>query len=238
MGSENGDMIRVSPLMIERLRASVRSRNEAAERVAEAQDVRAQAKKTRDDRDTTLREMNDEGNASDKRLADAARDLSKAERIFDEKDRMYKSRQDHARKMEARLLAICDVIEKGEDPDLFEREIDTGDSWRLVQIADIVGDLQAQPFVKLGIVDVGHLLGAEKGGKLEEHRKDGELTKLSLAFVPQAVTRWLYDTKRGRFVPEKWKDLREKKDAEVPEIKPEKAAAEAEEPTDSEPAAA
>jgi len=211
------DALSVSPLQIERLRAGNISWQNAVQSAEEVKEKWSTARETRDERKLTLTEALEEDDADDHRVAGLASDFASAERKFVSLDRDKRSREDHARKMEAHFVKIAQDLASGEADDLYAQDLDASDTWRAVLLADVISDIQAIPFVRLGVNTIGDLLDREKAGELKKLAKAGDLTRQQIEFSLQSAAKWMSQTGRGRSIPASIRDLIDKTGRPVPE---------------------
>lgn len=180
----------ISPLSIERLRASRFAWKDQETHAAEVKEKWQKAKATRDEREQAMAEAVDQDQA-DKAVAELAREFNRAERTFERIDRDKRSAEDQAKKMRAKFVELAEALAEGTDDDLYAKSVDTGESWRGTLVADVVGDLQAQQFLKVGLRSVADLLENDKD--LDGYFKAGDLDRKPGEFVLQAVARWMED---------------------------------------------
>lgn len=222
----------LSPLQLERLRATLASLRAANTAADEAAETLSQAKSDRDDKKESLtkavEEMEEAQEFDETRITGLSRDAVRADRKFAVCDREKRSRADFAKKMDAQFFKVAEAIADGQT-DLFGSEqASPSDLWKNVPIADIVGDLQAMPFIKQDIHTVGQV--CEKCEAINKLVKSGDIAKGSAEFVKQQVAFHLYTRGLTRCIPKDMKELVDKKPKAPPDVKEPKAEAAEEKP--------
>lgn len=119
-------------------------------------------------------------NNDDDQIASCGKDLHSCGERFDVIDRKRRSELDHARKMEDRLFQVLgEVIEFL--PQGPAKATET--SWRDIYLADLLGDMQAAPFSRVSIFQLGHLAENLKSGGIKQHVRDNDLTQAQVDFA-------------------------------------------------------
>lgn len=197
----------ISPLQIERLRGCRFSWKEAQERAEEKKESWLTAKGTRDERRETLATACDDEKVPEKKIASLAHDLTRAERKFDQLDREKRQVEDLSKKLGTKFVEIAEGIADGKADDLYAATVDTGEAWKGLLIADLVGDLQAMELGKNSIRTVGDLIEREDG--VLTLIKSGEIDKKRTHFIMQTVALNMAANGRNREVPTFMKKLRD-----------------------------
>lgn len=200
---------------MERVRASLQSWKDAESQLGELQEKHSQAKKTRDERREAVLEAED-GDQSDKKVADLTRDWARADKKFTSIDRDMRSRRDLAKKMEAKVLENVEKLIEGDDEaGLFEG--DEGEAWKAVLLADLVGDIHARGFVQQDAANVGAFLAKDKEDAWKPLVKSGELTRPQVTFMQSAVGKFLQASGRRRHATKGVAEALDKPRVSVPE---------------------
>lgn len=212
---------------MERLRSGLSAWRSAESAAAEAAEKLGTAKSDRDSKTESFREAVDEIPADadpteeqEHRIASLAKDLRRSEQKFTECDREKRSRADHEKKVGARFLKVAMEIAEGQG-DLYSQQVSDGDAWRGVPIADIVGDLQAQQFVKQGFHSLADLCDGYK--RAVELVRSGDITRQGLDFVGQQVASAMHSRGYAKHLPEPMMRMVGKTVKAPPDVKPEKA---------------
>lgn len=228
----------ISPLHLSRLRAARAARTEAQAAANEASEKLGQAREDRDDKKKTLSDAVEEMELAEEfdehRLSELSRDVVRSEKKFVIFDRDKRSRADQARKMDERFVKVAEEIADGQT-DMYSREVQAGDAWKDVLIADAVGDVWAQQFIKRDMHTFGELVARYE--EIPTLIKSGDITKDTARYVQQQVARNLHSQGLGRVLPKSLRDLVEKKDAPMPDAKGEAKKKEGEEPDSEAPLA-
>lgn len=227
MTTAEAQPLTVSATQMERLRSTLAAMTAAESAAAEAAEAQGLAKSDRDSKQDSFRQAVDGiagAEATDEeehRIAGLSVDLRRSEQKFTEADREKRSRADHEKKVKDRFLRVAMEIAEGQ-PDLYSKDIATGDAWKGVPIADIVGDLQAAQFVKAGLHTLGDMCEGYK--RITDLVKSGDITQQGMDFVCQQVAEAMTTRMYGKHLPVEMRKLAGKERKAMPTTKAEKPA--------------